>query len=123
MPANCCHGPFCKQQQKNRIMTKFKKGESGNPSGRPRGAENRATGDLREVISGVLSQEMTPAKLKAILSKLKPEMRLNYMIKLTDFVLPKLKQTDMNLNFEEMTEEQLTVIVDRILTPKNETNE
>jgi len=100
-------------------MAKFEKGISGNTSGRPKGAENRATGELRTVISGLLTREMTPAKLKALLAKLDPAQRLNYLIKLTDFVLPKLKQTDLNIELDNLTDEQLDTIISRILSPND----
>lgn len=100
-------------------MAKFEKGTSGNASGRPRGAENKATGELRTVISDLLTREMTPAKLRALLNKLKPSDRLNYLIKLTDFVLPKLKQTDLNIELDNLTDEQLDTIINRILTPND----
>ena len=100
-------------------MAKFEKGMSGNASGRPKGAENRATGELRTVIGDLLTREMTPAKLRAILAKLDPAQRLNYLIKLTDFVLPKLKQTDLNIELEKLSDEQLDTIINRILTPND----
>ncbi|MGQ8336871.1 DUF5681 domain-containing protein [Sunxiuqinia sp. A32] len=96
-------------------MSKFKKGESGNPGGRPKGSKNKATENLRDVISGVLSKEMTPTKLKNILTKLEPKDRLSYMIKLADFVLPRLKQTDLNLEIDNLSEEQLTILIQKII--------
>jgi len=59
--------------------------------GRKIGTTNKITNDLREVISDVLQDEMTPAKLKTILKEIEPEKRLIYLIKLTDYVLPRLQ--------------------------------
>ena len=101
----------------------LKKGQTNNPLGRPKGKPNKVTVELREVIQGVLNEEMTPSKLRNTLKQLDPERRLAYLIKLTDFVLPKLKQTDLNLDIESLSEQQLDLIIARILTPKNEQNE
>ena len=57
------------------------------------------------------------------MNKLKPSDRLNYLIKLTDFVLPKLKQTDLNIELESLTDEQLDTIINRILTPNDKNDE
>lgn len=101
----------------------LRKGQTNNKNGRPKGKPNKVTGELRDVISGLLNEEMTTTKLRNILRKLDPEKRLAYLIKLTDFVLPKLKQTDLNVDFENLSEEQLDLIIKRMLTPKKEQNE
>lgn len=102
---------------------KFSKGQSGNPGGRPKGAKNKANATLRDVIAGVLNNEMTPAKLKKILQELPAGDRLNYLIRLTDFVLPKLRQTDVSFDLEKLSESQLDVIIARLLTNKTESDE
>ncbi len=95
-------------------MAKFRKGEIGNPAGRPKGAKNKATTELREVISAVCSREMTPAKLTAILNKLDPGQRINYLIKLSEFVLPKLSATNLDLNLDQLSEEALDAIINKL---------
>lgn len=95
-------------------MAQFKKGQTGNPAGRPIGAKNKATTELREVISNVCSQEMTPAKLKALLKNLDPAQRINYLIKLSEFVLPKLSATNLDLNLDQLSEEALDAIINKL---------
>ena len=52
----------CKQQGNNRAMAKngnsFKNGESGNPAGRPKGAMNRTTTDLRTWINSLINKNL-----------------------------------------------------------------
>ena len=103
------------------MTTKFQPGESGNPSGRKPGVPNKVTGDLRSVISKVLSTEMSHAKLRSLLKSLRPADKLDLMIKLTSFVLPKLRETDLTLNLEKMDEKSLDIIISKIL--KNDDNE
>ncbi|MDX9773696.1 MAG: DUF5681 domain-containing protein [Bacteroidales bacterium] len=95
-------------------MAQFKKGETGNPAGRPTGSKNKATTELREVISNVRSQEMTPAKLKTILNSLEPAQRINYLIKLSEFVLPKLTATSMEVNLEKLSDGTIDAIIGKL---------
>jgi hypothetical protein len=95
-------------------MTQYQQGQSGNPAGRPKGAKNKVTTELREVISAVCSREMTPAKLTAILKSLDPGQRINYLIKLSEFVLPKLSATNLDLNLDQLSDEALSTIIDKL---------
>jgi hypothetical protein len=94
----------------------FKKGESGNREGRPRGAENKATGELRTVIAGVLSKEMTTVKIKALLAKLDPAQRLNYMIKLSEFILPK----QQNISIEQQVQAEYSELEKLLINAPDE---
>jgi len=95
-------------------MTKFKEGQSGNPSGRPKGSENKATGELRQVISDVLKSELTPAKLRKLLRGMKDAEKLNFMVRLMDFVLPKLKQQSVDISFDDLSEDVLNSVFEKI---------
>lgn len=95
-------------------MAKFKEGQSGNPNGRPKGSENKATGELRQVISDVLKSELTPVKLRKMLRGMKDPDRLNFMVRLMDFVLPKLKQQSVDVSFEDLSEDVLNQVFQKI---------
>ena len=96
-------------------MARFQKGTSGNHPGRPKGAKNRATKELREIISDTLSREMSETKLRALLAGLDPAQKLGYLIKLADFVLPRLQAQNLNVSFDKLSESEIEKITDEIL--------
>ncbi|MCZ2132321.1 MAG: DUF5681 domain-containing protein [Bacteroidetes bacterium] len=67
----------------------YKKGQSGNPAGRPPGAVNIVTSDLRQIIKAIVRRELLtlPEQLAALPS----EKRLELTLKLLPFVLPKVE--------------------------------
>lgn len=99
------------------MNTKFTPGQSGNPQGRRPGTPNKITGDLRSIINEVLSSEMSVPKLKKLLKGLEPGQRLNLLIKMTDYILPRLKQMDLTLDLEKMSDQQLDIIISKLLKP------
>ena len=69
----------------------FTKGASGNPHGREKGSQNKATAATKERIEQVLSDLDTT--LTADLKALKPEQRVELWAKLQEFIRPKLSRT------------------------------
>lgn len=69
----------------------FKKGLSGNPAGRPKGAVNRTTKQVREVIEGLIDMELD--NVAELLKNLEAKDRLDFFIKLLPYVTPKLNAT------------------------------
>ena len=65
----------------------FKKGQSGNPNGRPRGAKNKATNELREWVERFLvdNRENFINDIK----ELDPEKRSKVFLELLNYSLPK----------------------------------
>ena len=65
------------------------KGKTNNPNGRPAGVPNRITKELRETLKEIIYQEFTG--LTERLEKLEPKDRIEFLIKLLPFVLPRVE--------------------------------
>jgi hypothetical protein len=110
----------------------LKKGEVLNPSGRPKGAANKTTSEIRAAFQLLVSNNIDT--LQADIDKLEPEKRIAYIIKFAEFLLPKLQslsienQLDMEYKQLEMllnsaTPEAIEAITAKILTLKIQNNE
>ena len=88
---------------------KFKKGQSGNPHGRPKGAKNKTTEYLYRQVSSLIENNW--ARLQADIESLEPKERVRFIASLLTFVLPKPKP------IEEKNDEGagcgITLIVDQ----------
>lgn len=73
---------------------KYEKGQSGNPAGRPKGAENRLTREIRETLKAVIEDELE--RLPTSLQNLPEPERLQVLLKLLPYVLPKVENVHMN---------------------------
>lgn len=73
------------------------KGEQGfntqNP-GRPKGAVNKTTRDLRELISDFLNENFGAVKLN--FEKLKPNEKARFFVDLLSYAVPKMNSVQMN---------------------------
>jgi hypothetical protein len=91
----------------------FEKGQSGNPAGRPKGAKDKATQELRDWVKSFL--EGKTKDLEREWKELKPEQKFALFEKLLAYTLPKPQTIDLNLDFERLSEEQLDQIIERII--------
>jgi hypothetical protein len=64
----------------------------GNP-GRPKGARNRATSQMREALKALLDEELEA--LPQMLAELPTEKRLDVLLRLFPYVLPKVEAVSM----------------------------
>ena len=90
----------------------FRKGESGNPSGRPKGAKNKLTEELRNRITVFLSDHFDT--IQTDFQRMDPEERARLYFGLLKFGLPQLQAVSMDLQLERMTDEQLDMVLERI---------
>ena len=68
---------------------RYRKGESGNLSGRPNGSENVATSQVRKLWSDLILENVD--QLKEDFRELKPRDRLAIAVKISNFLLPRLQ--------------------------------
>jgi hypothetical protein len=67
----------------------FKKGQSGNPSGKPKGAINKTTKEIRETITHIVSNNIDT--IQKDLDELSPKDRVKVLVDLIQYITPKLK--------------------------------
>ena len=72
----------------------IKKGVALNPNGRPKGAKNKLTLETRELIQSFVSKELETIGERIDL--LEPKERLDVLIKLLPYIVPKQKDIDLN---------------------------
>jgi hypothetical protein len=112
----------CKQQQKNNMT--FKKGQSGNPTGRPAGTKNKATEDLRTKINAWIEDNWD--EMKQDYRDMEPEKRLAFFEKLLKYAVPPLQSINMEVEgrvsqeLKQLSYEQVEEIAERILLKTNQ---
>lgn len=86
----------------------FAKGNQG--GGRPKGSKNKATSELRQVVQDFLDYNIE--KIQRDFDALEPKERLDTIIKLLDFALPRLQRStiDHTVNNDEITTITRTII-------------
>lgn len=72
-----------------------------NRAGRPIGTANKLNQEIRERINDFLDNNFS--MIESDLLELEPKERVKFYIELLSFGLPKLKQTDLKTEFEDIT--------------------
>lgn len=82
----------------------FKKGTSGNPNGRPKGAKDKATTQLREMITKLVEREFD--NVDTLLLQLEPKERAKFLTDLLKYAVPALS----SINMEATVDSKVTQI-------------
>ncbi len=90
----------------------FEKGVSGNPEGRPKGATNKTTAQLRELVTGFLEDNFE--QVKKDFSLLSPKSRVKLYCDLLQYGLPKLQAVQIETEFDRLPEDQLDKIIEEL---------
>jgi hypothetical protein len=73
-----------------------KKGQTGNPNGRPKGTPNKVTSDLRAWVDELLSTNLH--QIEKDLKELEPKERLMILEKFLSYTLPKRQSIDATID-------------------------
>lgn len=89
--------------------------------GRKKGTPNKATQTAKEWIVQTLSANWE--QMKSDLKVLEPKERLQLLFKLLEYVAPKQRETSNNINFEDLTDEEMDELVNKLTNGIPDENE
>lgn len=80
----------------------FKKGKSGNVNGRPPGAKDKIQTDIKEAFHSLVEGNLSNIEtwLNGIAVK-DPIKALDFILRLSEFIIPKMKATEITAEFGE----------------------
>ncbi|MFW6275485.1 MAG: DUF5681 domain-containing protein [bacterium] len=85
----------------------FEPGKSGNPSGRPKGQQNRTTEQIRDTFLSFINDNMSG--LQESFDKLEPKDKLQFIEKIAKLILPR----PLN-ELERLPEDQFQELIGRL---------
>lgn len=90
------------------------KGRTNNEAGRPKGKPNRVTAAVKEKIETFIESKME--EIESMWTELDAEKKATFLVKLMDFVVPKLRSQDIQISeFEQYSDEQLKQLANEII--------
>ena len=93
--------------RKNTENMRYKKGESGNPAGRPKGQPNRTTEEVRRLLQSFIEGKIN--ELETIWKDLESWQKLQFMDRLLKHTLPAPLHS-----IEQFSEEDLDLLIHKL---------
>ena len=93
----------------------LKKGHTNNPTGRPKGAVNKASAAIRERITAFLDANFDQVQKDFQSPQLSVKDKLKFYTDLLPYAVPKLQATTLDINFDALTDEQLETIIQNLI--------
>ncbi|WP_417237620.1 DUF5681 domain-containing protein [Bizionia sp.] len=93
--------------------TQFKKGISGNPNGRPKGSVNKSTNKMRDFMQSFLNEKFE--KLDEVFELLEPKDKINAIIKMLPYMIPKQVQMDVMATHTQIEQPDFSKLTDEDL--------
>ena len=90
----------------------LKKGQTGNPNGRPKGKPNKVTSEVRTWLAELIDKNRT--QIVRDLKALEPKDRLIVLEKFMQYTTPKMQSMDAKIDIERLTEGQLDLIINEL---------
>jgi len=88
------------------------KGRTNNPHGRPKGKPNKVTTNLRQWVQSVLNDSR--GQFISDLAMLDPYERVKVFTQLLSYALPRLQAVETAINFNDLTDDQINIIIERL---------
>jgi hypothetical protein len=80
-----------------------------NRGGRPKGSKNKINSNIREMFEQLVNYNLV--NMQTDLNELSPKDRLEILLKLSEFIIPKLNRVDNTLSAENR---QIDIIIQRV---------
>ncbi|MDR2806525.1 MAG: hypothetical protein LBB85_13020 [Dysgonamonadaceae bacterium] len=90
-----------------------KKGQTGNPGGRPKGRPNKTTAEVKMWIAGLIGKNQR--QLEKDLKVLEPKDRWIVIEKLLQYTVPKMQSVEAKIDLNRLTDEQLNMIINELI--------
>jgi hypothetical protein len=96
----------------------LRKGMTNNKQGKPPGAVNKLSKDMRQTITDFLTDHWPEVEKE--FCKLKGRDKVNFYRDLLQYSIPKMQAVAVALEFEKLTDDQLEILCNNLIAKENE---